>query len=95
MAESYLVIKSARPNGWPIRITQGDCLEGAIWYIEECEDGYWNEVSAHDTLAEAETEFAARVAVLKDIPNWELQARYDEEHGTDNGYAPWQINQEY
>ena len=26
--------------------------------------------------------------------NWAAQARYDEEHGTINGYAPWQYTQE-
>jgi hypothetical protein len=26
--------------------------------------------------------------------NWKLQAEYDEEWGTDNGYAPWQYTRE-
>jgi hypothetical protein len=39
--------------------------------------------------AEAVSYFDAEVARLQDTPNWEAQARYDEAHGTDNGFSPW------
>jgi hypothetical protein len=47
------------------------------------------------TLSEATTVFNKIAKELSDTPNWEMQARYDQEHGTINGYAPWQSNSEY
>lgn len=38
------------------------------------------------TLAEAEIVFKRVLSEWNDVPNWDLQERYDEEHGTDNGW---------
>ena len=39
-------------------------------------------------------EYDREVKRLSEEPNWEAQAEYDEQHGTVNGYAPWQFQRE-
>lgn len=46
-------------------------------------------------LVAAAAQYDADFKRWSDTPNWEAQARYDAEWGTDNGYAPWQLNREY
>lgn len=85
-------IKTARPNGWCIQIVQysGDPL---FYILEYDDEGYpLDPDEGYETLADAKTEFTRLATDLASVPNWELQARYDEEHGTDNGFAPWQYN---
>lgn len=48
-----------------------------------------------DTEEEARAYFDAEVAHWAKEPNWEAQAAYDAEWGTDNGYGRHQIGQEY
>lgn len=43
----------------------------------------------------ARDHFDSEVKRLAELPNYEAQAAYDAEHGTDNGYAPWQYGREY
>lgn len=91
------VLKTARPNGWGWRIVQWP--DDYAFFIEEEineENGYshWEEYNDYSTLEEAEAAFASLVAESASKPNLAMQAQYDEEHGTVNGYAPWQLNQE-
>ena len=79
------IIKTATVNGFGVRIVKAD--EDCYW-VEENSSGYYEEGRELQTLADAELEFSELCKVLGDTPNWELQAKYDEEHGTVNGYDP-------
>ena len=82
-------IEKSAPNGHRISLQQfGDDAGWNTWTVfEDLGDGEVDEVD-FDSLDEARAYYANRVAVLTQTPNWEAQARYDEEHGTDNGYDP-------
>jgi hypothetical protein len=93
------VIKHLAPNGWGIRILElaSDDGEPPVFLVqEEVTEGddpwnqitYWEEGVECATLAEAEEAFEKRLAELRETPNHAAQARYDEEHGTVNGYDP-------
>lgn len=79
-----MIIKQASPNGHRVRLIECD----GSYSVEEHIDGWWEPGQDYDTLAEAEVTFEGLCAELRQTPNWEAQARYDEEHGTDNGYDP-------
>lgn len=85
-------IKRATINGYVLVLTEDDGLflltEGNSFddYDEPVEDEF-------DDRDEAIKQFEHRAEKLRDTPNWEAQAAYDEEHGTDNGYAPWQLGE--
>lgn len=94
----WTVLENASPNRFPIRLIRyASKTMGSLpcFVVEETDpDGYW-EFTADGcgaefdgNLAKARAYYAERVAKLRDTPNWEAQARYDEEHGTVNGYDP-------
>jgi hypothetical protein len=85
------VIRKASPNRFPIRLVEID----GLFYVEEMEDGYWDSYVEYENLSSATEHFEERVRELAQTPNWEAQAEYDELHGTDNGYAPWDYGREY
>jgi hypothetical protein len=88
-------IKRARPNGWLVEIVQYSD-DPAFYILEYDDEGYpMDPDEGFGTLSEATTVFNKIAKELSDTPNWEMQARYDQEHGTINGYAPWQSNSEY
>ena len=97
---SITILKKARPNGFDIRLIK---IEPENDYVVEERDveGYWEytdegvEWFISQNRAEAEAVFAERCAELAETPNRELQARYDELHGTDNGYALWDVPREH
>lgn len=91
--ETVKVLKRARPNGWSIRLEEVSAGGFTNYYVIESgdEDG----VEFDGSKDRAEAYYEERVTALSSEPNWELQARYDEEHGTINGYSPWQYNREY
>lgn len=90
-----IVIKKAFPNKFPIRIVQYDSDE--LYYVQETDpEGYWEDDGYEATCKEdAETYFAKRCKELQNTPNQAAQDAYDDEHGTINGYAPFQYNREY
>jgi hypothetical protein len=84
------ILRTASPNGHAVRLVEfeggGFAVQG---YIEEDEvNGYWDDGDDFDTLAEAQAHFDEECNRLKDVRNDLAQARYDEEHGTVNGYDP-------
>ena len=79
-------LKHLRPNGFDIALCEED---GWYWVCESLDD-YDTMDTEFENLEEATVYFDERVKELAETPNWEAQARYDEEHGTDNGYAVWQ-----
>jgi hypothetical protein len=96
------LVKSARPNGHLLRLVH--CVDTAyetpaeyehVWFVSgpDCERD--DDGAEFDTLAEAEAFFAAEQVRLAEVRNWEAQAAYDAEWGTDNGYAPFQFGREY
>lgn len=97
MTEERELIKESKPNGWRLRLV--------CWTFEGNEP-YWTvygpDADGRDpddgdqsySLADAEARYEAEAKRLATTPNWEAQARYDDAHGTINGYAPWQYNQE-
>lgn len=92
-----LTLQSCRPNGHylALKYTPADAAWPAMWYVDECTAGADEEdVSEFDTLAEAQAWYDTRKVELATLPNWDAQERYDEAHGTDNGYAPWQYGRE-
>jgi len=89
------VVAKANPNKWPIRVVKYDDDHGAEWCVEEVCDGQWEDCGTYETEDDAMADFNARVAELRNTPNWEAQAEYDDLHGTDNGYSPWQFSREY
>lgn len=81
-------LKSARPNGWYVELlhyTNSTCGQYQVGSGEDEEDYY-----EFDDLPSAEAYYESEVERLSKIPNDELQARYDEEWGTDNGYGAHQ-----
>jgi hypothetical protein len=82
------MIEKSRPNGWPLSLQEFDDGENKLWVVfEGLEDNEVDEID-FETYAAAKLHYDARKASLATTPNWEAQARYDEEHGTDNGYDP-------
>lgn len=90
------VIQKGKYNGWDLRLIQYN--EDGVYCIQEPDDDGWNgwdEGEEFDNLPQALQAFTERANQLSQTPNWEAQACYDNEHGTINGYAPWQFNREY
>lgn len=89
------VLKECNPNRHGrVRLLEEQVSSGTYWMVqypgvdEQEEDEF-------DTLGQAEGFYDAIVKRLSETRNWEAQAAYDDQHGTDNGYAPWQFNREY
>lgn len=87
------VVQKANPNlhGW-VKLVHDN--EAGDWYVRE-EGMDAADAPSFDVFDDAEAFYKARVAELHNTPNHEAQARYDAEWGTDNGYAPWQLNREF
>lgn len=91
------ILKTARPNGWYLQLTKwteevhgDDASHEEVVY--EVGDGDPNcDPDQFDTLAEAEASFEKDVVRLSEVRNWEAQARYDEQWGTDNGFSEWDL----
>jgi hypothetical protein len=85
------VLKRANPNlhGW-IELIEDTNLGCFFVTTPDDEDG----AEFDGDKAGAHAYFEEEVKRYSELPNWELQARYDEEHGTINGYSPWQFNRE-
>lgn len=87
-------IRTARPNGFPVRLVQHEQGDHIAWTVEEYfyegeGYGYWDDCPPDfATLAAATAAFEATCAELSGTRNWRAQAEYDEAHGTDNGYDP-------
>lgn len=87
------LVEKARPNGHYVGLWAGD--SGEWWAVEEQSDEDEEPYEFEfESLAEAKAHFDTSCAELRVKPNWEAQARYDEAHGTDNGYALWQHRRE-
>ena len=52
-----------------------------------------DEGDEYDTEAEARNAYEAEAKRLAKTPNWAAQAAYDEQWGTDNGYASFQTRE--
>jgi hypothetical protein len=90
------VIAKANPNRWPIRVVKFEDDDVTDWCVEEADEyGSWDDCGLYDSEDEAMAAFNSRVAELQNTPNCQAQAEYDERHGTDNGYSPWQFSREY
>ena len=82
------VLKQAAPNGWYVALEE----DGGCYFVIEGDD----DVVEFDIDRDAALNFYDTVVErLRATPNWEAQARYDEAHGTDNGYGLWQSAREY
>lgn len=83
---SETVLKKSRPNGHLVCLMKYEDGEDSTYWVTEPdnEDG----VEFDGDLEEAQRYFEKAVEEWAKIPNWEAQARYDEIHGTDNGYSP-------
>ncbi len=82
------IVRRAAPNRHGILMTE----MGGLFYIYDADhDEYDTEPTEFETREAADTAFDAEIRRLRDVPNWEAQAEYDEAHGTVNGYAPWQL----
>lgn len=87
------LVRSANPNAHGrirlYRFDEGGDFGDTVWVValpgEHSDDG-----QEFGTEAEAGMAYDAEVARLAVTPNWEAQAAYDDAHGTDNGYAPFQ-----
>lgn len=87
------ILKKSSPNGWFIRLVKYSHEENVYYEVQEGNDkegGY-----EYNTEEEALKYYDERVKELMDVPNLGLQSKYDEEHGTDNGYSYWDYQREY
>jgi hypothetical protein len=88
-------LAKANPNhhGW-LKLVHHVDQEWEIdsYYVREPNsDGSADDVTDFDDdLAAAQAFYDQRLAFWMKEPNWVAQAAYDEAHGTENGYAPWQ-----
>ena len=64
-----------------------------VYYVTT--PGYEDGVEFDQDKDAAQEFYDSEVKRLSNTPNWEAQERYDEAHGTSNGYAEWQYNREY
>lgn len=90
MGEKTLEKCYPNAHGW-LKLVAGD----DYWYVIEPDAVDRDDITDFTSEAEARSFYEERAKYWADEPNWEAQARYDEEHGTENGYAPWQLNREY
>lgn len=70
----------------------GEEQEGEVVFVV-ClpgDDSREGDGAEFDTEEKARVHYDAEVKRLSNEPNWEAQAAYDEQWGTDNGYAPLQ-----
>jgi hypothetical protein len=90
-------IEKAYPNrhGW-VRLVEVSDPSEAIpwWYVREPGSTEPDDIVEFATLESARNYYNARLKHWLATPNWEAQAEYDAEHGTINGFAPWQYNRE-
>lgn len=93
MMTTCKTIKKSRPNGWRLSLAE-HAGDGDTVYIVFGPEDEPDEGQEFVTLSEANAYYEEQVLILAKTPNWEAQAAYDEAYGTDNGYAPWQYNQE-
>lgn len=91
------VLAKANPNlhGWLKLVEERfeynmDLTVHTGWYVREPSSQDSGDVVEFETLAAAQVYYYERLAFWQAEPNWAAQAAYDERHGTDNGYAPWQ-----
>ena len=85
------VLKQAAPNGWLVRLID----DGEWGYLVEEPDGDESMETEFELLDDAQFYYESAIRRWHETPNWEAQARYDEAHGTDNGYGLWQSAREY
>jgi len=90
------VIEKCYPNahGW-LKLLRGKGDDEGFWFVREPDALDRDDYTEHDTETSARQHYEDAKRDWMDTPNWEAQARYDEEHGTDNGYAPWQRDRDY
>jgi hypothetical protein len=89
------LIKTANPNRLGRILLEKD-ENGMFWLtLPDCE-GYDSDPYdvGTDEVAALES-FGTAVSEQANTPNWEMQAEYDEAHGTIGGYAPWQFCREF
>jgi hypothetical protein len=86
------IIQRANPN----RHGEVRLIEDEGWfYLSVPGQRGCDAIELGEELAPARKAFDEEVGRMSAQPNWEAQARYDAEWGTDNGYAPWQLSREY
>lgn len=90
MTDGRAVLEKANPNrhGWVKLVRYGHEAEDFTFVVVTPEDEDGAEFDGNEALARQHYE--AEVARLAATPNWQAQAEYDAEWGTDNGYAPHQ-----
>ncbi len=76
------MLKRANPNNHGHMYLETD---GQFYYVDLGDGG---DPFEFDCLQSATEFFDESVADLVNVPNWEMQAKYDELHGTDNGGDP-------
>lgn len=89
---AYQIIEKSRPNGFALILRKYTCDGVDCYCVRSSQDA---DDIEFDTEAEARKFYDEYKKELSSTPNWELQEKYDNEHGTINGYAPWQYNSEY
>jgi hypothetical protein len=86
-------LRQSYPNGHHLALVS---IEGVLYVVgpgdDRDEDGH--EFEPEDEAA-AVAEYEAQRVKLAETPNHRAQAAYDDAHGTDNGYAPWQAMREW
>jgi hypothetical protein len=89
------LVEKANPNrhGWVKLLKDESDLEDVRWYVKEPDMDDCVEFDGHED--KARKYYKELVEELQNEPNWAAQAEYDEQHGTDNGYSPWQFTREY
>lgn len=90
---SRIVVQKACVNGRLVKLVHDN--EAGDWYVREPDIEDVGDCPSFDVFEDAQEYYNQAVKAWRDTPNWELQAAYDEAHGTDNGYAPWQYSREY
>lgn len=95
MEDGRTVLEKANPNqhGWVKLIRYGLAPEEYTYFVVTPWDEDGAEFDGNEATARGY--YTEEVARLAKEPNWEAQAAYDAEWGTDNGYAPHQYAREY
>lgn len=83
-----MILYKSRPNGFRLVLECEGDLESDSLSVFVTETGDEDGVEFDSDIRAAWEYFCERETELASTPNWEAQARYDEEHGTDNGYDP-------
>lgn len=95
MTTARKVLREGRPNGHALALVAITEEGETLFYVTGPDDEREADGEEFETEAAAVAAYEAAATRLAATPNWRAQAAYDDAHGTEGGYAPWQSMREW